>query len=60
MRQTWSQLMACQGVASSGAAPASVAAADISACLPESVGRGSLVMEDSREVSPWARGVMLP
>jgi hypothetical protein len=39
-----------------GAGPASVAAADISACLPESVGQGSLVTKDQREVcrlSPW-------
>src|SRR5260370_13599706 len=54
--------MACQPVATSGAAPASVAAADISACLPESVGQDSLVTKDQREVcrlSPWgdvARG----
>src|SRR5439155_17896864 len=33
-----------------GVAPASVAAADISALLPESVGQGSLVTEDQREV----------
>src|ERR1700688_1933982 len=48
--------MACQPVATSGAAPASVAAADISACLPESVGRDFLVTKDQREVcrlSPW-------
>ena len=38
-----------------GAAPASIAAADISACLPKSVGRGSLVTEDPREVSPLSR-----
>src|SRR5262252_6558086 len=38
-----------------GAAPASISAADISACLPESVGRGSLVTEDPREVSPLSR-----
>src|SRR5260370_23143882 len=42
--------MACQPSVTSGAAPASVAAADISACLPESVGRGSLVTKDQREV----------
>src|SRR5712692_2558510 len=50
------QLIACQTEATSGAAPASVAAADISACLPESVGQGSLVTKDQREVgrlSPW-------
>src|SRR5260370_39463879 len=48
--------MACQPRAISGAAPASVAAADISALLPESVGQGSLVTKDQREVcrlSPW-------
>src|SRR5262249_32519485 len=50
--------MECQVVASPGAAPASVAAADISACLPESVGQGSLVTEDWREVSALAGGVM--
>ena len=38
-----------------GAAPASISAADISACLPESVGHGSLVMKDPREVSPLSR-----
>src|SRR5580698_5113820 len=48
--------MECQSVARLRAAPASVAAADISALLPESVGQGSLVTEDQREVcrlSPW-------
>src|SRR5437868_15437976 len=48
--------MECQLGTRSGAAPASVAAADISALLPESVGQGSLVTEDQREVgrlSPW-------
>src|SRR6266436_280105 len=48
--------MECQPGTASGAAPASVAAADISACLPESVGQGSLVTKDQREVcrlSPW-------
>ena len=45
----------CQSGARPGAAPASISAADISACLPESVGRGSLVMEDPREVSPLSR-----
>src|SRR5437870_6928437 len=56
LRQTFCQLMACQPEATSGAAPASVAAADISACLPESVGQDSLVTKDQREVcrlSPW-------
>ena len=38
-----------------GAAPAGISAADISACLPESVGRGSLVTEHPREVSPLSR-----
>src|SRR5262249_12160542 len=42
--------MECQPGPRSGAAPASVAAADMSASLPESVGRGSLVTEDQREV----------
>src|SRR6516164_10358970 len=49
--------MECQPGTTSGAAPAGVAAADISACLPESVGQGSLVMKDQREVcrlSPWS------
>src|SRR5438552_3377131 len=50
--------MACQVVASLGAAPASVAAADISACLPKSVSRSSLVTEDLREVSALAGRVM--
>ena len=51
--------MECQSVAS-GAAPAGVAAADISACLPQSVGQGSLVTEDQREVSPLSGRVMSP
>src|SRR5262245_617417 len=38
-----------------GAAPASISAADISARLPLSVSRGSLVTEDPREVSPLSR-----
>src|SRR5262249_2198472 len=42
--------MACQVVAAPGAAPASVAAADMSACPPGPVGRGSLVTKDPREV----------
>src|SRR5262249_19762468 len=37
-----------------------VSAADLSASLPESGGRGSLVNEDQREVSALSRGVMLP
>ena len=45
----------CRSGERPGAAPASISAADISACLPESVGRGSLVMEDPREVSPLSR-----
>src|SRR6516162_1771948 len=56
LRQTFCQGMACQPGTRSGAAPASVAAADMSALLPESVGQGSLVTEDQREVcrlSPW-------
>src|SRR5262249_52111977 len=52
--------MECQSGVPRGAAPASVAAADISALLPESVGQGSLVTEDLRGVSPLARRVMLP
>ena len=44
-----------QSGARPGAAPASISAAVISACLPESVGRGSLVTEDPREVSPLSR-----
>ena len=47
--------MECQSVATSGAAPAGISAADLSACLPWSVGRGSLVTEDPREVSPRSR-----
>src|SRR5205823_11338989 len=39
----------------SGAAPAGISAADISACLPQSVGQGSLVTEHLREVSPLSR-----
>src|ERR1700730_12977003 len=48
--------MECQPGTTSGAAPASACAADISALLPESVGQGSLVIKDQREVcrlSPW-------
>src|SRR3954451_21130848 len=47
--------MECQSGVRPGAAPAGIAAADISACLPESVGRGSLVTEHPREVSPLSR-----
>src|SRR5947209_12399237 len=42
--------MECQPGTRSGAAPASVAAADMSALPPESVGQGSLVTENQREV----------
>src|SRR5207247_6601811 len=42
--------MECQPGTRPGAAPASVAAADISASLPKSVSQGSLVTEDQREV----------
>src|SRR4051812_40795911 len=47
--------MECQSGVRPGAAPASISAADISACLPESVGQGSLVTEHPREVSPLSR-----
>src|SRR6185312_13826560 len=47
--------MECPSGVRSGAAPASISAADLSACLPLSVGRGSLVTEDPREVSPLSR-----
>jgi hypothetical protein len=56
LRQTCFHGMECQPGTTSGSAPASVAAADISACLPVSVGQGSLVTKDPREVSrlsPW-------
>ena len=56
LRQTFLQLMECQPGTRSGTAPAGVAAADISALLPWSVGQDSLVMKDPREVSrlsPW-------
>jgi len=43
----------------SGTAPASVAAADISASPPEVCLPGSLVTPDQREVCPLSRGVML-
>ena len=52
--------MECQSVRSSGAAPASIAAADMSACLPVSVGQGSLVTEHLREVCPLLGGVISP
>jgi hypothetical protein len=47
--------MECQSGMGLGAAPASISAADISACLPESVGQGSLVTEHPRDVSPLSR-----
>ncbi len=53
--QTFFQSMECQSGARSGAAPAGISAANISACLPESVGQGSLVTEHLREVSPLSR-----
>src|SRR5262245_6706376 len=55
VRQTFFSSGECQSGARLGAAPASVSAADLSAGLPESVGRGSLVTEDPREVSPLSR-----
>src|SRR4051812_19038573 len=55
VRQTFLQSMECQSGARPGAAPAGISAADISACLPESVGRGSLVTEHPREVSSLSR-----
>ena len=55
VRQTLLQLMECQSGVWSGAAPAGISAADISACLPESVGQGSLVTEHLRDVSPLSR-----
>jgi hypothetical protein len=50
VRQTFLHSMECQSGIRSGAAPASISAADISACLPESVGQGSFVTEHLREV----------
>src|SRR5208337_1248627 len=55
VRQTFLQSMECQSGVRSGAAPAGISAADISAYLPESVGQGSLVTEHLREVSPLSR-----
>ena len=55
VRQTFFQSMECQSGVRSGAAPAGISAADISAYLPGSVGRGSLVTEHPREVSPLSR-----
>src|SRR4051794_4671964 len=52
--------MECQSVARSGAAPAGISAADISACLPLSVDRGSLVTEDQREVCALSGRVISP
>jgi hypothetical protein len=43
-----------------GTAPASVAAADLSASPPEVCWPGSLVTPDQREVCPLSRGMMLP
>src|SRR5262249_8371959 len=60
VRQTFFQLMECQSGVQPGAAPAGVAARDRSALPPESVGRGSLVREDPREVCPLSGGVMSP
>src|SRR5437588_5979279 len=60
VRQTFFQSMECQSGVRSGAAPAGISAADISALLPGSVGRGSLVTEDPREVSPLSRRSLLP
>ena len=51
----WTVHQTFQSGARPGAAPASISAAAITACLPESVGRGSLVTEDPREVSPLSR-----
>src|SRR5271166_2500028 len=56
LRQTFFQGMECQPGTTSGTAPASVAAADISALLPESVGQGSLVTKDQREVGRLSPG----
>jgi len=50
--RAWSRQTLSPGL---GAAPASVAAADISASLPEVCLPGSLVMPDQREVCPLAR-----
>src|SRR6516162_11494352 len=47
--------MECQSGVRSGAAPAGISAADISDCLPLSVGQGSLVTEHPREVSPLSQ-----
>src|SRR5271157_409300 len=55
VRQTFLHSMECQSGVRSGAAPAGISAADISACLPESVGQGSHVTEHLREVSPLSR-----
>src|SRR3954451_24632535 len=55
VRQTFFHSMECQSGVRSGAAPASISAADMSACPPESVGRGPLVTEHPREVGPLSR-----
>src|SRR5262245_16169246 len=52
--------MECQSVARPGAAPAGHWPADRSALLPGSVGQGSLVTEDPREVSALSGGMMSP
>ena len=56
--QTFLQSMECQSGVRSGAAPAGISAADISACLPESVDQGSLVRRHQREVRPLSRRVI--
>src|SRR5208337_4836804 len=55
VREMFFHSMECQSGARSGAAPAGISAADISACLPGSVGQGSLVTEHLREVSSLSR-----
>ena len=55
VRPTFFPSRECQPGAGPRAAPASISAADISACLSESVSRGPLVTEDPREVSPLSR-----
>jgi hypothetical protein len=60
VRQTFFQLMEFQSGAWPGAAPTGVATCDRSALPPESVGRGSLVREDPREVGSLSGGVMSP
>src|SRR5262249_5853866 len=55
VRQTFLQSMECQSGVWSGAAPAGISAAVISACLPFTVGQGPLVMEHPRDVSSLSR-----